>query len=141
MNENTVLTQQQLDYLDWLSTAPSERTPGTKSAFAETLGVNRKTLNRWEQNKVFRDQWEQRVSAIQGSPERTQRLLDTLYQAALDGDTKSAQLYLQATNRMAPPTVEIKNDRKSAELSDDELDGLIAAMAMREKEQRKLKAV
>jgi transcriptional regulator with XRE-family HTH domain len=141
MNENTVLTQPQIEYLDWLSTAPSERTPLTKTALAEQLGVNRKTLNRWEQNKVFRDQWEQRVSAIQGSPERTQRLLDTLYHSALDGDTKSAQLYLQATNRMAPPTVEIKNEKRSADLSDDELDGLIAAMAMREKEQRKLKAV
>lgn len=81
------------------------------------------------------------MSNIQGSPERTQRLLDTLYQSALEGDTKSAQLYLQATNRMAPPTIEVKNDKKSADLSDAELDGLIAAMAMREKESRKLKAV
>ena len=90
---------------------------------------------------MFRDQWEQRVSAIQGSPERTQRLLDTLYNSAIEGDTRSAQLYLQATNRMAPPTIEVKNDRRSSDLSDDELDGLIAAMATREREQRKLRAV
>ncbi|MBV5279866.1 MAG: hypothetical protein J0651_00875 [Actinobacteria bacterium] len=141
MSEEAVLTTQQIEYLDWLSTAPSERQPTTKAAFALHLGVNRKTLNRWEQHKVFRDQWEQRVSAIQGSPERPQRLLDTLYNSAIEGDTRSAQLYLQATNRMAPPTIEVKNDRRSSDLSDDELDGLIAAMATREREQRKLRAV
>ncbi len=141
MSEEAVLSQKQIEYLEWLCTAPSERTPSTKTALATQLEVNRKTLLRWESNPVFRLEWEKRVSAIQGSPERTQRLLDTLYQSAINGDTKSAQLYLQATNRMAPPTVEVKNDRKTADLSDEELDGLIAALAMREKDQRKLKAV
>ena len=141
MSTEAVLTQQQTEYLEWLCTAPSERNPSTKGAMATHLGVNRKTLNRWEQNPVFRNEWETKVTAIQGSPERTQRLLDTLYNSAINGDTKSAQLYLQATNRMAPPTVEIKNDRKTAELSDEELDSLIAAMATRERDQRKLKAV
>lgn len=141
MSEETVLTQNQTEYLEWLCTAPSERTPTTKSALATQLGVNRKTLNRWEASPVFRNEWEKRVTAIQGSPERTQRLLDTLYNAAINGDTKSAQLYLQATNRMAPPTLEIKNDRKTADLTDEELDALIAAQALRERDQRKLKAV
>ena len=136
-----VLTTSQTNYLEWLCTAPSEREPATKLALAKVIGVDVKTLRRWEKNAVFRDQWEKRVAAIQGSPERTQRLLDTLYESALKGDTKSAQLYLQATNRMAPPTLEIKNDKRTSELSDDELDSLIAAVASREKEARKLKAV
>jgi hypothetical protein len=42
---------------------------------------------------------------------------------------------------MAPPTIEIKNDKKAAELSDAELDDLIAAVAAREKETRKLRVV
>ena len=54
---------------------------------------------------------------------------------------KSAQLYLQATNRMAPPTIEVKSDRKAQELSDKELDELIAAAAAREKETRNLRVV
>lgn len=141
MNEDAVLNPKQLEYLDWLCTAPSERTPNTKTKLAEQLGINRKTLVRWESNPLFRKEWETRVATIQGSPERTQRLLDTLYQSAINGDTKSAQLYLQATNRMAPPTVEIKNDRKTAELSDAELDELIAAMATRERERRNFKVV
>jgi len=69
-------------------------------------------------------------------------LLDTLYSKGLDGDVKSAQLYLQATNRMAPPTVTVQSNKKAAELSDDELDALIVAVAEREKSQRKqLRAV
>jgi hypothetical protein len=141
MSEDAVLTKAQTEYLEWLCTAPSERTPTTKSALATQLEVNRKTLSRWENNPLFRKEWETRVANIQGSPERTQRLLDTLYNSAINGDTKSAQLYLQATNRMAPPTLEIKNDKRSADLSDSELDELIAAMAMREREKRNLKAV
>lgn len=141
MNEDSVLTKAQTEYLEWLCTAPTERDPSTKTALAERLGVNRKTLTRWESNPLFRKEWESKVTAIQGSPERTQRLLDTLYNSAINGDTKSAQLYLQATNRMAPPTVEIKNEKRTSDLSDSELDELIAAMAVREREKRNLKAV
>lgn len=141
MNEDMVLTPAQNEYLDWLCTAPSERQPMSKQKMAEHLSVDVKTLRRWEKKPVFRDIWENRIQAIQGSPERTQRVLDTLYERALDGDTKSAQLYLQATNRMSPPTIELKSDKKAAELSDAELDELIAAMAARERDNRKLKAV
>jgi hypothetical protein len=135
-NEELTLTQQQQVYVDWLCTAPSERVPATKKAMALELGVDITTLRRWEKKEVFRNAWKDTVDEVQGSPERTQRLLDTLYAKALDGDTKSAQLYLQATNRMAPPTVTVQSNKKAAELSDAELDSLIAAVAEREKAQR-----
>jgi hypothetical protein len=142
MNENSItLSQEQQRYLDWLCTAPAERQPSSKKAMADAIGVDITTLRRWEKKPYFKDEWQKRVDDIQGSPERTQQLLDTLYKKALDGDTKSAQLYLQATNRMAPPTVEIKSDRKAADLSDEELDQLIGAMAAREKQQRSLRVV
>lgn len=137
-----VLTQAQQEYLDWLCTAPSERVPPSKNKMAEHLNVDVKTLRRWEKKPSFRQQWQDRVDDIQGSPERTQAVLDMLYnKATKDNDVKSAQLYLQATNRMAPPTVEVRSDRKVSELSDAELDELIAAVASREKETRTLKVV
>jgi SOS response regulatory protein OraA/RecX len=108
---------------------------------ASELGVNITTLRRWEKKPHFKAEWQERVDELQGSPERTQAVLDILYKKALDGDTKSAHLYLQATNRMAPPTVEIKSEKKAAELSDEELDQLIGAMAAREKQSRSLRAV
>jgi len=142
MKEELVLTQPQQEYLDWLCTAPSERTPPSKNKMAEHIGVDVKTLRRWEKKPNFRKQWQDKVDDIQGSPERTQAVLDMLYnKATQDNDVKSAQLYLQATNRMAPPTVEVKSDRKLTELSDAELDALIASVAAREKETRTLKAV
>ena len=142
MKEEMVLTQPQQEYLDWLCTAPSERIPPSKNTMADHIGVDVKTLRRWEKKPAFLQQWKDRVDDIQGSPERTQAVLDMLYnKATQDNDVKSAQLYLQATNRMAPPTVEVKSDRKLAELSDAELDALIASVAAREKETRTLKAV
>jgi hypothetical protein len=140
-NEELTLSSKQEQYLDWLCTAPSERKPSSKKQYAVAAGVDVTTLRRWEKKQVFRDRWQSQVDELQGSPERTQRLLDTLYEKALDGDTKSAQLYLQATNRMAPPTVTVTS-KKSADLSDDELDALIAAVAERERDSRaKLRAV
>lgn len=142
MKEELVLTQTQTEYLDWLCTAPSERTPPSKNKMAVNLGVDITTLRRWEKKPNFRQQWQDKVDDIQGSPERTQAVLDMLYnKATQDNDVKSAQLYLQATNRMAPPTVEVKSDRKMSELSDAELDALIASVASREKETRTLKVV
>jgi DNA-binding transcriptional regulator YbjK len=109
---------------------------------AAHLGVDITTLRRWEKKPNFRQQWQDKVDDIQGSPERTQAVLDMLYnKATQDNDVKSAQLYLQATNRMAPPTVEVKTDRKMSEMSDAELDALIASVASREKETRTLKVV
>lgn len=142
MKEELVLTQPQQEYLDWLCTAPSERVPPSKKQMAVHLGVDITTLRRWEKKPNFRQQWQDKVDDIQGSPERTQAVLDMLYnKATRDNDVKSAQLYLQATNRMAPPTVEVKSDRKLTELSDAELDALIASVASREKETRTLKVV
>ncbi len=100
------------------------------------VGVNVSTLRRWEKKDVFRKTWQSKVDDVQGSPERSQRLLDTLYEKALSGDIKAAQLYLQATNRMAPPTVTVKSEKATTELSDSELDELIGVLAQRERESR-----
>jgi len=139
--EENVLDARQESYLVWLCTPPSERNPASKEKYAESIGVNVVTLRRWEKKDVFRKKWQEKVDDIQGSPERSQRLLDTLYNAALGGDIKAAQLYLQATNRMAPPQVTVKSETSVAQLSDKELESLIAASAANEMESRRLRAV
>lgn len=139
--EEVTLTAPQQRYVDWLCTAPQERVPATKKAMALELGVDITTVRRWEKRPAFKQAWQKQVDEVQGSPERTQVLLDTLYEKAISGDVKSAQLYLQATNRMAPPTVEVRSEKRVAELSDADLDELIAAMAQRERDARVLKVV
>ena len=69
------------------------------------------------------------MSELQGSPERTQLLLDALYEAGLSGDNKAAHLYLQATNRLAPTQIKVEHSQSIAELSDEELNILIAQEA------------
>jgi Trm5-related predicted tRNA methylase len=123
-------------YLEWLCTAPQERRPGTKQGYASEVGVSTETLRRWEKDELFRREWERRAGEIVGSPERSQQVLETLYRQALSGDVKAAQLYLQATNKMAPPTVTVRDERSVAKLSDDELESMIAAAAVSERERR-----
>jgi hypothetical protein len=134
--EENILEPRQENYINWLCTPPQEREPSSKEAYASLIGVNVSTLRRWEKKDVFRRTWQARVDDVQGSPERSQRLLDTLYEKALSGDIKAAQLYLQATNRMAPPTVTVKSEKASTELTDYELDELIGLLAQRERESR-----
>lgn len=102
---------------------------------ARQLNVDPTTLRRWEKKPVFKKEWDNRVNEIQGSPERTQRLLDSLYAKALEGDNRAAQLYLQATNRLvvAPPQSQTTS---AAELSDEQLDKLLADLAEREQSKR-----
>ncbi len=139
--EENVLDARQESYISWLCTPPSERVPSSKEKYADSIGVNVVTLRRWEKKEVFKKTWASKVEDIQGSPERSQRLLDTLYNQAIGGDIRAAQLYLQATNRMSPPTLTVKSEKSTAELSDKELDDLISAVASREQESRKLRIV
>jgi DNA-binding transcriptional MerR regulator len=134
-----LLDSRQIEYLEWLVTPSSERVPRTQQEMARQLGADPKTLRRWEKKPSFKKEWDRRVTEIQGSPERTQRLLDSLYAKALGGDNRAAQLYLQATNRLvvAPPPSQTTN---ASELSDEELDKLLANLAQREQSKR-LKAV
>lgn len=134
--EENILDQRQENYINWLCTPPQEREPASKEAYAALIGVNVSTLRRWEKKDVFRKAWQGKVDDVQGSPERSQRLLDTLYEKALGGDIKAAQLYLQATNRMAPPSVTLKSEKAATELSDSELDELIGLLAQRERDTR-----
>lgn len=140
-NDNTtaVLDARQTQYLEWLVTPSHERVPRTQGEMARLLGVDPTTLRRWEKRPTFKTEWDKRVNEIQGSPERTQRLLDALYEKALGGDNRAAQLYLQATNRLVPQ-VTINNATSTADLSDEELDKLLASMAERE-QSRRLRAV
>lgn len=132
LDEN-VLDERQEAYLEWLCTAPQLREPASKAKYAQQFHVHETTLRRWEKLEPFRRLWRERVDALQGSPERTQELLDTLYRRAVEGDVKSAQLWLQATNRLQPSQVKVEVSGSARELSDSELDELIAMSAAREK--------
>lgn len=74
-------------FCDWLVTAPREREITTLSALGESLGVSRRTLHDWKQRPEFRAEWDSRAVAVAGDPERTQRILDALYEVGTDTES------------------------------------------------------
>jgi hypothetical protein len=133
---DSILDPKQEQYLNWLVVPAPHRTPRTEEAMAKLLDVNESTLRRWKKKPAFAAEWKKRVEELQGSPERTQKLLDTIYERALNGDNKAAQLYLQATGRMAPAQINVEHSTKVSEISDADLDALIASAAAGEKAAR-----
>jgi hypothetical protein len=116
-------------YLDWLVIPPTHRDPRTRQELATLLHVQTRTLRMWSEEPEFRDEWRRRVSKLIGSPERAQRVMDTLYEAASDitnrNQVQAAKLYLEATNAIKPGVMEVTVKRPT-ELSDEELDALLA---------------
>ena len=144
MSENTELTldARQEKFLNWLCTPANGRVPSSQNQYAKTEGVDETTLRRWKKKPAFKQEWERRVNELQQSPERTQTLLDNLFQRALEGDNNSAKLYLQATGRLAPVQFQVEHKSSAAELSDSELTELIATSAQAEQQFRQhLKAL
>ena len=131
-----LLDARQQKFLDWLCTPSVARIPSSQEAYAKLEEVDESTLRRWKKKPNFKSAWERRVAESQGSPERTQQLLDNLFQRALDGDNNSAKLYLQATGRLAPVQVNVEHSGKVSELSDKDLSELIASSAASEQQFR-----
>jgi hypothetical protein len=131
--ESSHIDERQEKYLNWLVVPAPMRQPATQEAYAKQEGVDSATLRRWQKKPYFKQEWQKRVEELQGSPERTQKLMDTIYQRALGGDNKAAQLYLQATNKLAPQQVNITHTQSLKEISDKDLEELIASVASAEK--------
>jgi hypothetical protein len=134
---DSILDPRQEKFLNWLMVPQPNRVPSSQEKYAILEGVDETTLRRWKKKPAFKMEWEKRVSEQQQSPERTQKLLDNLYERALSGDNNSAKLYLQATNRLAPTQVQVEHSTKPSEISDAELDNLIASVAQSEIESRR----
>lgn len=130
------LTKIQEEYLEWLLLPEIGRIPATKKEWAEQHDIHYNTPTNWEKSKVFQERWKEGIDGMAQSPERTQRLLDSLYDKGLGGDVKAAQLYLTATGQMPQnQTLNIKHESAKA-LTDEELESLISQFAKTEKERR-----
>ena len=132
MTELSHLDERQEKFLNWLCTPSVGRVPSSQNQYAKQESIDETTLRRWKKKPIFKSEWERRVTEQQQSPERTQQLLDNLFQRALEGDNNSAKLYLQATGRLAPVQLHVEHSGKASELSDSELTELIAASAASE---------
>lgn len=133
--ERLFLTQDQERYLEWLLTPEASRNPSTKVGWANQNGYAEQTCRNWEKKKQFIERWKMGIEGLNQSPEKTQRLLDALYDRGLDGDTKSAELYLKATgNLTTSSTLNIKNETALKDVSDDDLEKMILELSAKHKD-------
>lgn len=97
--------------------------------WAEAHGRAYGTVVAWPRtNPTIRRLIEKRYAELNVDPERIQRVVDALWTAACDGDTKAAALYLQFTERLQPTQRIVVEDKRVEGLSDDELDAELRAM-------------
>lgn len=137
-DEEIELTDQQEDFLDWLT---GDRPAGeTQVAYAARLGVHEGTLTRWKKDRAFLRRWEERMRETHAHPEKLSKLLTVTYQRAESGDMKAVELYHRLLDKMTPEKVEHVTSEGVDKLSDEELDRLISEKVTAEKG-RRLKAV
>jgi hypothetical protein len=130
--------------LDWLCTPPREREPNTFALLAEQLGVDRRTLQNWRDDKEFLEAWEKKYLRTIGDPSKKSEIMATLFRTATDADdpkhVQAAKAYFEIEGSMKPTRMEVTVQRPAAELSDEQLAMLLAERAEAEKDQR-LRAV
>ena len=132
-------------YLTWLCTSVPDRNPKKLGDLAEELGVTNKTLFNWRtEDKEFMEEWEKRYKRGIGSPERKQHILDTLYKTATDPDdpkhVQAAEKYLNHVEDAKPGRMDVVVHKETANLSDEDLENLIAGKALAEQQSREIKS-
>jgi transposase-like protein len=131
-------------YVAWLCTPVSEREPRTQTELAEQFAVAPNTLREWRQNPDFLRLWETQFRRTVGSPERMQKVLDTLYRTATDPDdpkhVQAAAKYVEIVEGARPQKVEVSLSR-AVDLTDEQLEEMLASKAAVEATQRGLRVV
>jgi hypothetical protein len=127
-------------FLKWLCTPAKERDPKTMELLAEQLGLSRRTLTNWKDDKEFLEAWEKRYLKTIGDPSRKQEIMDVLYRTATDADdpkhVQAAKQYFEIEGSVKPQKMQIEVSRPAKELSDAELDAILADKISSEKTQR-----
>lgn len=109
----------QSKFLDWLLSDP--RDPSNRTLWAEENGVHPDTPKRWKRDKRFQEEWERRAREKNISVDRVQSVVDALHQAAINGDVKAANLYLQYIDRFTPKRIIRSEDTETKSLTDEDL--------------------
>ncbi len=134
------LHEKQLQLIDWL-TDPNRQ--GTHKDFARTIETTPETVYRWKKLPEFRAEWDKRLVELNIRPDRVQAVVEELWKAASNpgrDQVKAAQLYLAFVDRYSPKITLVHDKRALAEITDEELDAMLAAAAGEEMAQRAILA-
>jgi hypothetical protein len=125
--DKLVMPRLQSEFLDWLLTHDSEREHHTIKDWSAAHGVAATRPALWKKDRRFRREWEDRAAAKNISVDRLQNVIDTLYEAACNGDVNAAKLYMAHVEKLRPSQV-VEPDRDVERLSDDELQAEIRGL-------------
>lgn len=141
--EDLQLDGRQLAFLEWLliprELRGQEGVPTSEKQYATAHAVDVTTLRRWKKLPEFRKQWNERTMDLQGTPERTEAVLEALHKSALGStcaecggvkaDVRAAELWGRWTGQLkSEPKVQVEVT-SARELSDAELDALLRQQA------------
>ena len=121
-------------FLEWLLTAPADRTPSSQRDLADELNVAPGYLTGWKNDPDFLREWERLYRKTVGSPEKAQAVLTELFNTATDRtdprQVPAARAYLEAIDVMKPKRLDVTVTKGAAkELSDDDLLALLSERA------------
>ena len=135
---------QQIRVISWLLTSKSEREPRTQAALAAELGVDPSMIGKWKADPDFLVEWNARYLRTIGSPATKMAIMETLLQTATDEDdpkhVQAAKAYFEIEGSLRPVKAQVDvnvSGAKPSELSDAQLDALLADKATDELAKRR----
>lgn len=124
------LTPLQADFLDWWVTPDEEKDPRWPAWWAEQHGLNPETCRRWRKTDWWDVALRKRLAELNVSPDRVQKVIDALFESATDVTSKqhvqAARVLLEYTQQLMPVQPVLPADRTTDQLSDAEIDELLA---------------
>lgn len=118
-------------FVEWLVTPDWERPADekTQAAYERKHGHGQGQTTVWKKDKRVRAAIEKRCDELNLDPGRIQEVMNAVFQAAKGGDMKAATLFLQHADKLKPTRIVVE-DKRLAELSDDELTKELAAAGL-----------
>lgn len=129
-------------FIDWLLDPERD---GSQNQWAKDHGIVPSTIFRWKtDDPYFAKELDQRMREHNVSPDRIQKVIDALFASATNPDNRgqvsAAKLLLEYLELFTPTSKRVNEKRTTldaSQLSDDELEALIAEGAQRELQSRK----
>lgn len=107
-------------YVDWLLTPELERTPPTKQALADLLGVSLSTLRNYQSDRWLQTELAERARG-EARIERLPAILASLYDQAIDRQNPRSVAAAKAYMDFLKDTEEVRTLENLEELSNDDL--------------------
>ena len=129
------MSPEQQEFITWLLKPKDERKPAYQKDLAEQLGVDHKLLSEWKRDPDFLVEWNAAHLRTIGSPSRKSQIMQVLFETATDPDdpkhVQAAKTYHEIEGTLKPKAqqVDIAVTTKPSELSDADLDAMLADRA------------